>query len=90
MSMTETFCTDDELRMTKCPNRLIGAYRRAWSMRRDHIDMEVEHIAGLDRLDVVGIILILVAAAEERVAVVIAVGNFYGILDRTGWICFDH
>jgi len=58
-------------------------------MARNEIDVEDDDVAGCQRLDVVRVVLVLVAAAQEGVAGCGVVGApaSEGVFDGTGFVC---
>lgn len=50
------------------------------------VDMERHHITGCVHLDFVGVVFVLVTAAEIQVALVTGVRYLDGILDRAGGV----
>lgn len=59
----------------------------SWSVTGDQVDVEGDDLAGCNSADVVLVVLVLVTAAEEEVALVIGVGNLDRILNRAGSVC---
>jgi hypothetical protein len=53
----------------------------------DQVNMEVEDIAGLDNLDVIDVVLVLISSAKVGVALVVLVGFRHTVLYRPGLVC---
>lgn len=73
-------------RMQSPDSRILESYCPARSMSCHEVDMECDHVTSCVDLDLVGVVFVLVTAAEIQVALVTGVRYLDGILDRAGGV----